>query len=192
MAESLVDEILERNKNFAVAHRPYRFFSESQGQKRPSILIITCLDLRCNPEEFFSLLPGGTVYFRNHTLYFVADVHIDAAILRVGGGRVAPLIAQIISLDCFLGSLKEIMVIHHTDCGATHMTEKRIHDHVLKEDGVTIEDATQLVLPFITDLEQSVRDDVKLLKTSRIIRRELRDHASGYLYDVKSGLVRRV
>ncbi|PKK44309.1 hypothetical protein CI102_10896 [Trichoderma harzianum] len=178
MAESLVDEILERNKNFAVAHRPYRFFSESQGQKRPSILIITCLDPRCNPEEFFSLLPGGTVYFRNHTLYFVADV--------------APLIAQIISLDCFLGSLKEIMVIHHTDCGATHMTEKRIHDHVLKEDGVTIEDATQLVLPFITDLEQSVRDDVKLLKTSRIIRRELRDHASGYLYDVKSGLVRRV
>ncbi|KAL6827757.1 carbonic anhydrase [Trichoderma camerunense] len=174
MAESLVDEILERNKNFAVTHRPYRFFAESQGQRKPSILIITCLDPRCNPEEFFSLLPG------------------DAAILRVGGGRVAPLIAQIISLDCFLGSLKEIMVIHHTDCGATHMTEKRIHDHVLKEDGVSIEDATQLVLPFITDLEQSVRDDVKLLKTSRIIRRELRDHASGYLYDVKSGLVRRV
>ncbi|KAK4063148.1 hypothetical protein Trihar35433_8943 [Trichoderma harzianum] len=72
------------------------------------------------------------------------------------------------------------------------MTEKRIHDHVLKEDGVSIEDATQLVLPFITDLEQSVRDDVKLLKTSRIIRRELRENASGYLYDVKSGLVRRV
>lgn len=54
------------------------------------------------------------MYFRNYFLYFVADVPIDAAILRVGGGRVAPLIAQIISLDCFLGSLKEIMVIHHT------------------------------------------------------------------------------
>ncbi|KAM6475986.1 carbonic anhydrase [Trichoderma sp. SZMC 28011] len=174
MAESPVDEILQRNKRFATTHRPYKFFAEGQGSKRPSILIITCLDPRCNPEEFFSLLPG------------------DAAIIRVGGGRVAPLIAQIISLDCFLGSLKEIMVIHHTDCGATHMTEKRIHDHVLKEDGVSIEDATQLVLPFITDLEQSVRDDVKLLKASKIIRRELRENASGYLYDVKSGLVRRV
>ncbi|KAK4077061.1 uncharacterized protein Triagg1_4028 [Trichoderma aggressivum f. europaeum] len=71
------------------------------------------------------------------------------------------------------------------------MNGKRIHDYILKEDGVFIEDATQLVLPVITDLEQSVRADVKLLKTSRIIRRELRDHASGYLYDVKSGLVRR-
>ncbi|KAL6696737.1 carbonic anhydrase [Trichoderma pleuroticola] len=174
MADTLVDDILERNKSFAVTHRPYRLFSESQGQKRPSILMITCLDPRCNPEEFFSLLPG------------------DAAILRVGGGRVAPLIAQIISLDCFLGSLKEIMVIHHTDCGATHMNEKKVQDHVLKEDGVSIEDAVQLVLPVIIDLEQSVRDDVKLLKTSRIIRRELRDHARGYLYDVKSGLVRRI
>ncbi|KAL7952322.1 carbonic anhydrase [Trichoderma compactum] len=163
MADILVDEILERNKNFAVAHRPHRLFSESQGQKRP-----------CNLEEFFSRLPG------------------DAAILRVGGGRVAPLIAQIISLDCFLGSLKEIMVIHHTDCGATHVNQKRIYNHVLKEDGVSIEDATQLVLPVITDLEQSVWDDVNLLKTSRIIRRELRDHASGYVYDIKSGLVRRV
>ncbi|KAL6806576.1 carbonic anhydrase [Trichoderma sp. SZMC 28013] len=174
MAESLVDEMLERNKNFAVTHRPYRFFSESQGQKRPTILIITCLDPRCNPHEFFRLLPE------------------DAAVFRVPGGRVAPLITQITSLDCFLGSLKEIMVIHHTDCGATHVNEKRIHDHLLKEDGVSIEDVTQLVLPFITDLEQSVRDDVNLLKASRIIRRELRDHASGYLYDIKSGLVRRV
>ncbi|KAL7938465.1 hypothetical protein V8C35DRAFT_275724 [Trichoderma chlorosporum] len=116
----------------------------------------------------------------------------EAAIFRVGGGRVAPLTTQITSLDCFLGSLKEIMVIHHTDCGATYMKEQNIHDHVLKEEGVSIEDVTKLILPVIIDLEQSVRDDVKLLKASRIIRRELRDHVSGYLYDVKSGLVRRI
>ncbi|EHK23900.1 uncharacterized protein TRIVIDRAFT_221150 [Trichoderma virens Gv29-8] len=174
MADSLIDEILERNRDFAVTHRPYQFFSENLGQKRPSILIITCLDPRCNPEEFLRLLPG------------------DAAVFRVGGGRVAPIITQVTSLDCFLGSLKEIMVIHHTDCGATYMDKKQIHDHVLKEDGVSVEDVNQLVFPVITDLEQSVRDDVSLLKASRIIRRELREHASGYLYDVKSGLVRRV
>ncbi|RFU78297.1 carbonic anhydrase [Trichoderma arundinaceum] len=126
MAASFVDEILERNK-------PYKYFSESVGQRMPSVLIITCLDPRCKPEEFLCLMPG------------------ESAIFRVGGGRVAPLITQITTLDCFLGSFKEIMVIHHTDCGATHMTEEKVHNHVLKEEGVSVEDAKKLVLPVITE-----------------------------------------
>jgi carbonic anhydrase len=41
-------------------------------------------------------------------------------------------------------------------------------------------------------LEQSVHDDVKLLRETKVIRRELRERTKGYLYDVKTGLVRRV
>ncbi|EHK44329.1 hypothetical protein TRIATDRAFT_87381 [Trichoderma atroviride IMI 206040] len=174
MATSLVNGILERNKDFAAYHRPHKFFSESIGLIRPSILIITCLDPRCNPEEFLCLMPG------------------EAIIFRVGGGRVAPLVAQITSLDCFIGGFQDLMIIHHTDCGATYLTEEKIHNHVLKEEGVSVEDASSLVLPVIADLEQSVHDDVKLLKETKVIRRELRECTKGYLYDVKTGLIRGV
>ncbi|KAM0251511.1 hypothetical protein ACHAQJ_008133 [Trichoderma viride] len=84
------------------------------------------------------------------------------------------------------------MVIHHTDCGATYLTEEKVHNYVLKEEGVTVEDANKLVIPAITDLTKSVRDDVKLLKESKVLRRELREHIAGYLYDVKTGLVKRM
>ncbi|KAM0525808.1 hypothetical protein ACHAPE_000521 [Trichoderma viride] len=95
-------------------------------------------------------------------------------------------------MDCFIGGFKDLMIIHHTDCGATYLTEENIHSHVLKEDGVSVEDANSLVLPVIADLEQSVRGDVKLLMEAKVIRRELRERTKGYLYDVKTGLVRRV
>ncbi|KAL7971388.1 carbonic anhydrase [Trichoderma sp. SZMC 28014] len=174
MESSLVDEMLERNKDFAAYHRPYKFFSESIGRKKPSILIITCLDSRCKPEEFLCLMPG------------------EAVVFRVGGGRVAPLVAQIASMDCFIGGFKDLMIIHHTDCGATYLTEEKIHSHILKEEGVSVEDAKTLVLPVIGNLEQSVHDDVKLLKGTKVIRRELRERTKGYLYDVKTGIIRRV
>ncbi|PTB44033.1 hypothetical protein M441DRAFT_65804 [Trichoderma asperellum CBS 433.97] len=174
MTASLVDEMLERNKNFATSHRPYKFFSESMSRKLPSVLIITCLDPRCKPEEFLCLKPG------------------EAIIFRVGGGRVAPLIAQVASMDCFVGGFREVMIIHHTDCGATYLTAEKIQSHILKEEGVSIKDTNGLVLPVIVDLEQRVHDDVKLLRESKVIRRDLKECIKGYLYDVKTGLVARV
>lgn len=50
------------------------------------------------------------LYFK----YFSAHIRIEAVIFRVGGGRVAPLVAQITSMDCFIGGFKDLMVIHHT------------------------------------------------------------------------------
>lgn len=47
-------------------------------------------------------------------MYLNANILIEASVVRNGGGRVYPLTTQIPALDCFLGSLKEIMVIHHT------------------------------------------------------------------------------
>lgn len=103
------------------------------------------------------------------------------------------------------------LLFREIDCGATYVTEENIHDHVLKEEGVSVEDANSLVLPVIAEwvilllysfkvahhtnglsVEQSVRGDVKLLMETKVIRRELRERTKGYVYDVKTGLVRRV
>jgi carbonic anhydrase len=47
-------------------------------------------------------------------MYLTTNTRIEAGIFRIGGGRVAPIITQIATLDCFIGGFKEIMIIHHT------------------------------------------------------------------------------
>jgi carbonic anhydrase len=41
-------------------------------------------------------------------------------------------------------------------------------------------------------MDQSVREDLNVLKTSPFVRKELADAARGFVYDLKTGLVREV
>ena len=40
-----------------------------------------------------------------------------------------------------------------------------------------------------SSLEQSVRDDLALLKASPLVRKELAENAKGFVYDIKTGLL---
>lgn len=42
---------------------------------------------------------------------------------------------------------------------------------------------------FLNSLEQSVRDDIAVLKANPFIRKELAENAVGFVYDIKSGLL---
>jgi carbonic anhydrase len=42
---------------------------------------------------------------------------------------------------------------------------------------------------FLNSLEQSVRDDIAILKANPFIRKELAEHANGFVYDLKSGVL---
>lgn len=59
-------------------------------------------------------MPGGAVKSLFVLTLLVAHIRLEAIIFRVGAGRVAPLIAQVASMDCFVGGFKEVMIIHHT------------------------------------------------------------------------------
>jgi carbonic anhydrase len=41
-------------------------------------------------------------------------------------------------------------------------------------------------------LEESVREDVRLLKEQNFVRQELRDNVKGYVYDIKTGKLKEV
>lgn len=41
-------------------------------------------------------------------------------------------------------------------------------------------------------LEESVREDLHLLKEQKFVRQELRDNAKGYVYDIKTGKLKEV
>ena len=44
----------------------------------------------------------------------------------------------------------------------------------------------------MTSLEQSVKDDLAILKASPLVRKELRENASGFIFDIKTGLLSAV
>ena len=79
------------------------------------------------------------------------------------------------------------MVLHHTDCGAQTFTNAEFTEQ-LKRD-LAVDAGDQDFLPF-TDIEESVREDITLLKNSPLIPEDI--IISGAIYDVDTGRVREV
>jgi carbonic anhydrase len=55
------------------------------------------------------------------------NLALEAAIIRNAGGHTAPAHATLLALDS-IGGLGTIIVIHHTDCGMSTMSEKEFRD----------------------------------------------------------------
>ena len=70
---------------------------------------MTCLDPRIVPEQFFG--PG-----------------LGAGVIRNAGGRFnKDVVTTILSIRTLV-DVKSVMVIHHTDCGMSHLTDAEILD----------------------------------------------------------------
>jgi len=166
-----VQNLVERNRQVATQHQPLPFFSESTSL--PSILIYTCADPRCVPERFLDLKAG------------------EAVVVRNVAGHVAPNLLDAVALDVAVGGLKEVMVIHHTDCGALHFKNDDIRQ-VLRGRVGDQSEVLQKSFGAISDIEQGVRDDCELFRSSPLIRKELASSVSGYIFDVKTGLLTEI
>lgn len=166
-----VEQLIERNKQYAASASPLPFISELASEKLPTpdIVVLTCADPRCIPEQFLGL---GT---------------LEAVIMRNVCGHAAPALNDIIALDHFLG-FTDIMVVHHTDCGALHFTDEQVRKTIRKRgpNDKSVDDAT---FGAIKNLEQSVRDDLAVIKSYPLLRKELADRSHGYIYDIKTGLL---
>lgn len=170
-----VADFLQRSHNQLEAGiwsaRPLLSELKAKGITPSTIVIVTCCDVRCFPSEFLQVRSS------------------EALILRNIGGHVVPFLPDIATLDAVIG-LTEVMVIHHTDCGATHYTDSMIRDVVnSREPGAIDSSAT---FGAITDLEQSLKDNVAAARASSLIRRELKDNLHGYIFDIQTGEVRHV
>ena len=47
----------------------------------------------------------------------------EAIVLRTAAGRVNPVLRDLAALEAFIGygKVKQLLIVHHTDCGGTHM-----------------------------------------------------------------------
>ncbi|CXF44001.1 carbonic anhydrase [Streptococcus pneumoniae] len=77
---------------------------------------------------------------------------------------------------------REIVVLHHTDCGAQTFENEPFQEYLKEELGVDVSD--QDFLPF-QDIEESVREDMQLLIESPLIPDDV--IISGAIYNVDTG-----
>jgi carbonic anhydrase len=170
MSSVSVETLFKRNETLSKTYSAKPLLSEAKaaGAIPPSVIVITCCDIRCDPTEFLNLKPA------------------DAIILRNVGGKVAPLVKDIVILDAFIG-MKEIMLIHHTDCGTTHYKDQTIRDVVNARCPGAVDEKTTFAATH--NLEQSVRDNIAILKNSTLVRPDLANRTSGFIFDLKTGLL---
>lgn len=100
-----VEQLYARNQKHIASHKPFPHYSEiaKSGDAASPILLLTCSDIRCAPERFFHLKLGEVV------------------IIRCIGGRIDTQISGIIAAD-WMFNFREFVIVHHTDCGASHYT----------------------------------------------------------------------
>ncbi|KAI1123515.1 carbonic anhydrase [Nemania abortiva] len=172
MAPTLASEFLQRAEVLSASHEPIPFFSETRLS--PRSMIFCCFDWRVKPEEFLGL-----------------KAEDGAILVRTGSGSPVKNIGEIVGLDALVG-LTELIVIKHTDCGATHITDDQIRAHIIKHNPDLAGKLDDFASAATTDLAKRAQFEVEVLKSSPLIRKELRDTAVGLLYDIKTGKVTRV
>ena len=160
MDMSVVPDFLAANAQYAATfdqgHLPM-----PPGRK---VAILTCMDARLDPAKALGLAEG------------------DAHVIRNAGGRASDdALRSLIISEQLLGT-REIVVIHHTDCGMLTFTNAQLREQLAHEFGV---DASAIdFLPF-ADVAQTVRVDVATIRHAPFIPEDI--PVSGFIYDVTSG-----
>ena len=136
---------------------------------KTKVAIVTCMDSRLHVAPALGLALG------------------DAHILRNAGGRVTEdMIRSLVISQQQMGT-REIVVLHHTDCGAQTFENGPFQEYLKEELGVDVSDKD--FLPF-QDIDESVREDMRLLQESPLIPDDV--VISGAVYDVDTGSMRQI
>lgn len=130
---------------------------------RRQLAVVACMDSRM---DIFELLGLG---------------HGEAHIIRNAGGVITDDVIRSLCLSQrFLGT-REIILLHHTDCGLQRVTEDDFKDTLQAELGIKPWWALESFADPYVDTAQSIR---RLRLTPFV---PYKDHIRGFVYDVVSG-----
>jgi carbonic anhydrase len=129
---------------------------------------VSCMDSRIDLFAVFGLKVG------------------DAHMIRNAGGLVTDDTVRSLAISQrFLGT-KEILLVHHTNCGLEGMDDAKLADDMERETG---ERPTWRAGGF-TDPAESVRASMERVRTDPFIA--VKDSVRGFVFDVKTGALTEV
>jgi carbonic anhydrase len=132
------------------------------------VAVVACMDARLNPYGLLGLREG------------------DAHVIRNAGGVVTADEIRSLAISQRLLGTREIILIHHTDCGMLTFTDDEFRDGILAETGQKPEWAAEA----FTNLETDVRQSIARIRNSPFIPHK--DAVRGFVYDVTKGTLTEV
>lgn len=154
-----IDELLRRNAELG------NIVPGDRSSPRPSmqVAILTCMDSRIRVFEIFGLKQG------------------EAHVLRNAGGVVTDDMIRSLALSQRKLGTREVLLVHHTNCGLELVTEDDFKDELEQDSGMR---PTWSVEAF-REVKDSVRGSVNRVRHSPFLPH--RDKVRGFVYDVHTG-----
>ncbi len=159
----ITDELLENNTAYAADYTPDRPLAPKR-----QLAVVSCMDSRL---DIFALLGLE-----------IGDAHI----MRNAGGVVTDDMIRSLTISQRKLGTREIILIHHTDCGALTFTDDELRNQLLKETGLKPTWTPESFVDLDADLRQSmerIRRSPFLVDTTQV---------RGFVFDVHTGLLREV
>jgi carbonic anhydrase len=159
MIEAFTD-VLNANQDYVSSYRDLHL----EGRAAKGLAVITCMDSRIDPLAMLGLDKG------------------DAKILRNAGARVTEDVLRTLVLAVHLLGVRRVMVVAHTDCRMSKVTDEQVHADILAGSGI---DTRSLDFGTISDQRAVLAHDVRKIRSSPYLLSDLA--VVGCVYDVRTG-----
>lgn len=159
-----IDVLLGNNQVFAAGLAERHLDVEPQRH----LAIVTCMDSRLDVFAALGLGPG------------------EAHVLRNAGGVITDDVIRSLAISQRRLGTREVMLIHHTDCGMQKITDDGFRMELQETTGVS----PSFAIESFKDVEADVRQSILRVRRSPFLPH--REVVRGFVYDVDSHQLREV
>jgi carbonic anhydrase len=163
-AMSVTDDLLRNNEAYAES------FEKGDLPLPPAkgVAVVACMDARLDVHKILGLEEG------------------DAHVIRNAGGVITDDEIRSLAISQRLLGTREIILIHHTDCGMLTFTDDELKQQIHEDVGIK----PHFPMESFSDLEEDVRQSVARIQASPFVPNK--DAVRGFVYEVETGRLREV
>ncbi len=161
---SITDELLKNNAVYAES------FEKGDLPLPPAkgLAVVACMDARLDVHKILGLEEG------------------DAHVIRNAGGVITDDEIRSLTISQRLLGTREIVLIHHTDCGMLTFTDDELRQQIQEQAGIK----PHFSMESFSDLEEDVRQSIARIEHSPFIPHK--ESVRGFVYEVETGRLREV
>jgi carbonic anhydrase len=161
---SVTEELLQNNAIYAES------FEKGDLPLPPArgVAVVACMDARLDVHKILGLEEG------------------DAHVIRNAGGVITDDEIRSLTISQRLLGTREIILIHHTDCGMLTFSDDELKAQIHEEVGMK----PHFSMESFSDLEEDVRQSMARIQASPFVSHK--ESVRGFIYEVETGRLREV
>ena len=158
------DDVLKNNAQYAEG------FDKADLPLPPALnmAVVACMDARLDTHKLLGIQEG------------------DAHVIRNAGGVVTDDVIRSLVISQRLLGTREVVLIHHTDCGMLTFRDDDVKDAILADTGLR----PSFAMEAFGNLEGDVRQSIARIKASPFV--PAKDQIRGFVYDCATGRLSEV